>query len=224
MTLIVKNLSKKFGQDIICQNFDFKMNPGQVSLLLGESGSGKTTILRMINGLEKPDKGNIQIGDTFLIKEGKWVDKKQRNSYQKMMGLVFQDYQLFPNLTVMDNICLAPLDQKIGKQEEIKDKALVWLERFDLGEKAHAYPTSLSGGQKQRVAIIRALMMSPRVLCFDEPTAALDLANTQDFANIVKELSQGGIMVLMVTHDQDLVAALGEGIQVIESKNFIQTH
>lgn len=221
MSLIIENLSKRFGQEIICQNFNLKMEPGQVSLLVGQSGSGKTTILRMVNHLEEADQGSIQIGDTYLVKDGNYQKKKLRAQYQKKVGLVFQDYQLFPNLNVMDNLLLAPLDNGLGSLEDLTLKAQKWLNRFGLGEKVNTFPSSLSGGQKQRVALIRSLMMEPDLLCFDEPTAALDLANTQDFAKMIIQLQDEGKMILIVTHDSDLLTALGTEVQVVEAKDFI---
>lgn len=219
--LTIKGLKKKFGQQVIAENFDLTMKEGEITLLVGQSGSGKTTILRIINGLETADSGDIEFNGASLIQDGQLLSAKDRAKYQQQVGMVFQDYQLFPNMTVMENVTFAPSVNKIGTRQELEKQALEWLQRFNLGDKAQAYPSTLSGGQKQRVAIIRAMMMKPRLLCFDEPTAALDLGNSQEFAAIVKDISKDGTMVLVVTHDLGLVGDLSDQANIIESKAFV---
>lgn len=224
MTLIVKNLSKSFGTQLICQNFNLMMQPGDLTLLVGESGSGKTTILRMLNALETADQGTIELAGYDLISENGEPSKAEQKNYQRAIGLVFQDYQLFPQMTVLENLLFAPKVNKLAPQKELTVAAISWLERFGLADKCDVYPSTLSGGQKQRVAIIRAMMMRPQLLCFDEPTSALDLANTLEFSKLIEELRREGVMVLIVTHDMTLVELVKENAQIITNKEFIQSN
>ncbi|HFI0463129.1 TPA: amino acid ABC transporter ATP-binding protein [Streptococcus suis] len=217
----VKNLTKRFGQQTICKDFDMTMEPGQISLLVGPSGSGKTTILRMINGLESADQGDIGLGIYHLRYQNAETPPKDQAAYQREVGLVFQDYQLFPHLTVMDNLTLAPHMNRLADKPDLEAQAMSWLEKFALSDKAQVLPEKLSGGQKQRVAIIRAMMLKPKLLCFDEPTAALDAENSMAFADIIKELANSGTMVLIVTHDGVLVQALEGEAQIIDASQFV---
>src|SRR5699024_5979018 len=224
MTLIVKNLSKSFGTQLICRNFNLMMQPGDLTLLVGESGSGKTTILRMLNALETADQGTIELAGYDLISENGESSKTEQKNYQRAIGLVFQDYQLFPQMTVLENLLFAPKVNKLAPQKELTAAAISWLERFGLANKCDVYPSTLSGGQKQRVAIIRAMMMRPQLLCFDEPTSALDPANTLEFSKLIEELRREGVMVLIVTHDMTLVELVQENAQIITNKEFIQSN
>ena len=165
MTLIVKNLSKSFGTQLICRNFNLMMQPGDLTLLVGESGSGKTTILRMLNALETADQGTIELAGYDLISENGEPSKTEQKNYQRAIGLVFQDYQLFPQMTVLENLLFAPKVNKLAPQKELTAAAISWLERFGLADKCDVYPSTLSGGQKQRVAIIRAMMKIGRASC-----------------------------------------------------------
>lgn len=221
MSLKVRNLNKSFGNQPICRNFNLSMEPGGLTLLVGESGSGKTTILRMLNALETADQGTIELAGYDLISEQGAPSKKERILYQRAIGLVFQDYQLFPQMTVLENLMFAPKVNKIAPVEDLEMEALNWLTRFGLEDKKEAYPSTLSGGQKQRVAIIRAMMMRPQLLCFDEPTSALDPANTLEFSKLIEELRQEGVMVLIVTHDMSLVELVKENAQIITNQEFI---
>lgn len=219
MGFTIDYLSKSFGDQRICKDFNLELNTGELAMLVGASGSGKTTILRIINDLETADKGNIQVDGSMLIQDGL---KVENSDYQKKVGLVFQDYQLFPHMTVLDNIIFAPLMNKLDTKENLIQQAIEALTLFGMEDKIDAYPNILSGGQKQRVAIVRALMLNPSLLCFDEPTSALDALNTEAFADIIKKLRATGMMILIVTHDASLVDQLREDAKIIESWQFIR--
>lgn len=219
MGFTIDYLSKSFGDQRICKDFNLELNTGELAMLVGASGSGKTTILRIINDLETADKGNIQVDGSMLIQDGL---KVENSDYQKKVGLVFQDYQLFPHMTVLDNIIFAPLMNKLDTKENLIQQAIETLALFGMEDKIDAYPNILSGGQKQRVAIVRALMLNPSLLCFDEPTSALDALNTEAFADIIKKLRATGMMILIVTHDASLVEQLREDAKIIESWQFIR--
>lgn len=219
--LQIANLSKAFGQQVICQNFNLQMKERDITLFVGASGSGKTTILRMINDLEKVDGGTIKIDGIALVDNGKYSDEQTIKAYHQNIGLVFQDYQLFPHLTVLENLLFAPTINKIDSRENLQTQALEWLKAFGLIDQKNVLPSVLSGGQKQRVAILRAMMMNPKLICFDEPTSALDNENTRSFVGLVQELRALGMAILIVTHDSQLVAALEEEATIIQSNQFI---
>ena len=221
MGLLVENVSKQFGDNMVLQDYSMEITAGNITIVLGESGSGKTTFLRMINNLEEVDEGSISIDGTYLVKDGKYQNKEGIKEYQQKIGLVFQDYQLFPNLSVVDNLLLAPLSNKYASHEELLQRAESLLEQMGVGDKIDAMPRQLSGGQKQRVAIARAMMMSPRLLCFDEPTSALDEKTVARIAELIEDLSRKGIMILIITHDTELVRLLDEA-RVIRSEDFLK--
>lgn len=199
--LKVKNLNKSFGAHKVLNDVSFEAEAGEIVVIQGESGAGKTTLIRCICNLEAPDSGQIQIDQIQMLeKTGK---KRNADIYQDKVGLVFQGYNLFPHLNIMDNLTLAVLSQKLMSQEEAQDKALQVLERLGIQDKAQQYPHQLSGGQKQRVAIGRAIMLNPQILCFDEPTSALDSKTTEDVADIIRLLSKDGLCILIITHDRD---------------------
>lgn len=220
MSLIVKDVSKQFGNNVVLSNYNMEVNPGEITVVLGESGSGKTTLLRMINHLEEVDKGSISIDDTFLVKDGQYPDNQAVKDYQYKIGLVFQDYQLFPNLNVLENLLLAPQSNKFDSKAVLEEKANSLLTQMGVGDKGDSKPGQLSGGQKQRVAIARAMMMNPSLLCFDEPTSALDEKTVGKIAELITQLSNQGIMILIITHDNELVKLLGNA-KVIRSTEFI---
>ncbi|MEY8442101.1 amino acid ABC transporter ATP-binding protein [Lactobacillaceae bacterium 24-114] len=192
--LEVKNLKKSFGNRVILDNVNLSVKDDEILCIVGPSGAGKTTLLRCITGLDKPDSGQ------FLM-DGKPFDPQGTTASDRVIGVVFQDFNLFPNLSVMENIILAPtLVLKKSKNEATK-QAKDLLEKLGLSTKGNLYPWQLSGGQKQRVAIARALAMEPKILCYDEPTSALDPNLRQDVANIILSLKKNGVTQLVVTHD-----------------------
>ncbi len=181
--LEVKNLEKNFGTTEVLKGVSFSLEKGQVLAVIGASGGGKSTLLRCLNGLETPDKGEITISGG-----GK-------------MGLVFQSFNLFPQYTALENVTLAPGLLKKGEKSAIREKGMALLDQVGLGDKADLYPWQLSGGQQQRCAIARALALEPDVLCFDEPTSALDPALTGEVLRVIKGLKEGGHTMILVTHE-----------------------
>lgn len=221
MSLVAKGISKSFGSNLIINDYDFTVTPDRITIVLGESGSGKTTLLRMINHLESVDNGSISIDDVPLVIDGVYQSNEDIKQYQQKIGLVFQDYQLFPNLTVLENLLLAPLSNKLANRKQLENRAKQLLEQMGLPGKESMKPHQLSGGQKQRVSIARAMMMNPSMLCFDEPTSALDENTVSKVAELILQLKSQGMMILIITHDQTLVEKLGNQANVIESKSFI---
>ena len=188
MVLTVDKVSKAFGLHQVLKDVSLTIDQGEILALMGPSGSGKTILLRCCCGLEKPDEGTILIND-------------QPIPNHRSIGLVFQNYQLFPHFTVMQNIIEAPLFQKLMSKEEAVRIARSYLKKMNLSEKENAYPNTLSGGQKQRIAILRALILSPSLLCFDEPTSALDQESIKELIEIIQEL-KNNMAILLVTHDE----------------------
>ncbi|MCR5125031.1 MAG: amino acid ABC transporter ATP-binding protein [Treponema sp.] len=193
----IKNLVKKFNDGFVVLNgISEKIERGEKIVIIGPSGSGKSTFLRCLNLLETPTSGEI-----FF--EGKNILEKKNdiNEIRQKMGMVFQHFNLFPHLTVLQNITLAPVSLKKMTEEEANKKAFELLERIGLSDKANAYPSSLSGGQKQRIAIVRSLAMNPDVILFDEPTSALDPEMVGEVLNLMKELADDGMTMICVTHE-----------------------
>ncbi len=192
----VKNLKKSFGEISVLNDVNVQISQGECICIIGPSGSGKSTFLRCLNLLEIPDGGEILVNGKKILDEKMDVDQ-----YRENVGMVFQHFNLFPNMTVLRNITLAPV--RLGKwtQEEAEGKAIRLLERVGLERKADTYPNKLSGGQKQRVAIARALAMNPEILLFDEPTSALDPEMVGEVLEVIKELVREGMTMLVVTHE-----------------------
>lgn len=203
--LEVKNLKKSFGNRVILDDVNLTVKDDEILCIVGPSGAGKTTLLRCITGLDTPDSGE------FLM-DGKPFEPQGTGASDRVIGVVFQDFNLFPNLSVMENITLAPtMVLKQPKNEAVK-KAQELLAELGLSTKGNLYPWQLSGGQKQRVAIARALAMKPKILCYDEPTSALDPNLRQDVANIILSLKKGGVTQLVVTHDLDFAEEIADDL------------
>ena len=192
----VKNLSKSFGDHLVLDNISEHIYPGDKVVIIGPSGSGKSTFLRSLNLLEEPSAGSITFDGVEITSPKTDIDKVRRQ-----MGMVFQHFNLFPNMTILKNITLAPVRTGLMTQAEANEKAMQLLKRVGLEEKADAYPNQLSGGQKQRIAIVRALAMNPKVMLFDEPTSALDPEMVGEVLNVMKELAADGMTMVVVTHE-----------------------
>lgn len=207
--LEVKNLVKRFGNRTIIDDLSVQVKDQEILSVVGPSGAGKTTLLRCITGLEKVDSGEFYW-------DNQKFDPTDSNPKNMIIGVVFQDYQLFPNLTVLDNITLAPRLVKKESLDELEKSASELLARLGLEGKEDLYPYQLSGGQKQRVAIVRALAMNPKVLCYDEPTSALDPELRDEVAKIIIDLKQQGMTQLVVTHDMDFAEKIADNILRVE--------
>lgn len=193
----VKNLNKKFGENHVLKDINEHIEKGEKVVIVGPSGSGKSTFLRCLNLMERPTSGHI-------IVEGQDITtakSNEVNQIRRKMGMVFQHFNLFPYLTIIDNITLAPVKLKLMTKEEARLKAVELLKRVGLEDKANAYPAQLSGGQKQRIAIIRSLAMNPEVMLFDEPTSALDPEMVGEVLDLMKQLAEEGMTMIVVTHE-----------------------
>ena len=204
--LEVKNLKKNFGSTDVLKGVSFSLEKGQVVTIIGSSGSGKTTLLRCLNFLETPDTGEILVGGKVLTAGNEEESRQNRLHF----GLVFQNFNLFPQYTALENVTLAPTLLKKGSAEEIKQQALSLLERVGLSQKANFYPYQLSGGQQQRVAIARALALNPEVLCFDEPTSALDPELTGEVLRAIRGLKDRGNTLIVVTHEMEFAKSVSD--------------
>lgn len=212
MGLVVENISKSFGKIKVFNHLSFEVDAGSILCVEGKSGEGKTILLRCLNKLEQVDEGSIFIdGENILeLKDARKIGSK--------IGLVFQNYNLFPHLTVMENLTITPNYLKIMNKEDVNLKAKKILKSLEIEDKENMYPYQLSGGQKQRVAIARACMLNPAVLCFDEPTSALDEDTSQKISSIIKNLANQGMAIIVVTHDikfsrdiSDIILKLEDG-------------
>lgn len=192
----VKNLHKYFGSLEVLKGIDCHIDKGECVCVIGPSGSGKSTFLRCLNLLETPTKGDIVIDDMHLTEKDFDAD-----AMRKRVGMVFQHFNLFPHLTILENVTLAPIRHKMMTEEQAKEKAMELLNRVGVGDKADNYPAQLSGGQKQRVAITRSLALSPEVMLFDEPTSALDPEMVGEVLEVMKQLAQEGMTMVVVTHE-----------------------
>ncbi len=200
--LKVEGLEKSFGENKVLKGVKLEIKKGEINVIVGPSGCGKTTLLRCISGLTEPDNGSIIINNRYLYKNGKRAQKKEELEIRKDVGLVFQNFNLFPHMSVLENITEAPRVVLGMGKEEAKYKAIEILGFLGLESKQNSYPFQLSGGQKQRVAIARALVMEPKLICFDEPTSALDPSMSEEIANLIKRLSiEKSMTVLIITHD-----------------------
>ena len=206
--LEVKRIKKSFGGLDVLKDVSFSLEEGQVLTIIGSSGSGKTTLLRCLNFLETADEGQILVNGKLLT--GSHLTEEQIRENRLHFGLVFQNFNLFPQYTVLQNITLAPTLLKQGSQEEIQKKAMELLDKVGLTQKKDAYPCQLSGGQQQRVAIARALALNPQVLCFDEPTSALDPELTGEVLRVIRGLKEQNTTMIVVTHEMDFARSVAD--------------
>ena len=214
----VKNLHKKFGDLTVLDGIDEHIEQGEVVVVIGPSGSGKSTFLRCLNLLETATDGEIYVDDQQIN-----APKVNVNEVRQKMGMVFQQFNLFPHLTIMDNITLAPvLLKKMTKEEAVK-KGQELLERVNLAEKADAYPAQLSGGQKQRVAIARALAMNPEIMLFDEPTSALDPEMVGEVLDVMKDLAKSGMTMVIVTHEMGFAREVASRVLFIDQGKVMES-
>ena len=207
----VKNLHKKFGDKEVLCGVDEHIDKGEVVVVIGPSGSGKSTFLRCLNLLEEPTQGDIVIDGEKINEPGVDVNKVRQK-----MGMVFQQFNLFPHLTVMENITLAPVKLKKMTEEQAREKGLELLRRVGLGDRADDYPAALSGGQKQRVAIARALEMDPEIMLFDEPTSALDPEMVGEVLDVMRSLAEQGMTMVVVTHEMGFAREVGTRLLFID--------
>jgi ABC-type polar amino acid transport system ATPase subunit len=215
----VEKLRKNFGKLEVLKGIDYEINKGEKIVVVGPSGSGKSTFLRCLNLLEKPTSGKVWFEDRLITDPKVNIDKVRAH-----VGMVFQQFNLFNNLKVIDNITLAPIKLKLQTKDEAQDNAMRLLERVGLSDKALAYPSQLSGGQKQRIAIVRSLAMNPKVMLFDEPTSALDPEMVGEVLFVMKELAEDGMTMFVVTHEMGFarevatrVVFMDEGV-IVEEK------
>lgn len=203
--LQVENLQKSFEDTKVLKNISFSLEKGQVLAIIGSSGSGKTTLLRCLNFLETPDDGQIYVNEAPLLGNGLEVRENRLH-----FGLVFQNFNLFPQYTVLENITLAPTLLKKGSKQELADRAMKLLEQVGLSHKKDSYPHQLSGGQQQRVAIARALALQPEILCFDEPTSALDPELTGEVLRVIRGLKGSDRTMIVVTHEMEFAKSVSD--------------
>lgn len=206
--LEIQNLKKSFGKNEILKNINETVAQGEVVCVIGPSGAGKSTFLRCLNVLEHPSDGKVIFEGQDLTK----ISEKQLSSLRQKMGMVFQSFNLFPNMTVLENITAAPMKVKGVSKQEAEQKASKLLGRIGLADKAQQYPASLSGGQAQRVAIVRALAMDPEVMLFDEPTSALDPEMVGEVLEVMKDLANSGMTMVVVTHEMGFAKEVADRI------------
>ena len=215
--LTIEHLKKSFGDNVILDDVNLTVKQGEVIVIIGPSGCGKSTLLRCINALEPIQEGQILL-------DGEKIEPKSKNLTQlrQKIGMVFQSYELFPHLSVLDNIMLAPTKVQKRPKDEVKEEALALLERVGLAEKAKSYPRELSGGQKQRVAIVRALCMHPEILLCDEVTAALDPEMVREVLDVMLNLSAQGRTMLIVTHEMQFAKAVADRVIFLDNGNIVE--
>jgi len=203
----LENIHKYFGKLHVLQGINLRVAEGEKVVIIGPSGSGKSTLIRCINLLEKPEEGNVIVDDVNLLENPAMVAKVRQS-----MGMVFQQFNLYPHMTVLENLILAPMKLKGESRKEATDSALVYLTRVGLEDKANAYPAQLSGGQQQRVAIARALTMRPKIMLFDEPTSALDPEMIQEVLDVMIALADDGITMVVVTHEMGFARRVADRV------------
>jgi polar amino acid transport system ATP-binding protein len=213
----VNNLKKSYGDLEVLKSIDLQVQEGEVVCLIGPSGSGKSTLLRCLNLLEEVTGGEVSVNEINLTDKGTNINKVREN-----IGMVFQHFNLFPHLTILDNITLAPVELKKATKEQAKERALELLKRVGLQDKASAKPEQLSGGQKQRVAIARALAMNPDIMLFDEPTSALDPEMVGEVLAVIKQLAQEGMTMVIVTHEMGFAREVADRILFMDGGYIVE--
>ncbi|APQ73999.1 amino acid ABC transporter ATP-binding protein [Clostridium botulinum] len=213
----IKNLNKSFGMNHILKGINTHIDKGQVVVVIGPSGSGKSTFLRCLNLLECPEEGNIIFED-----EGITSKKTNINKVREKMGMVFQQFNLFPHKTVLENITISPIKVKKLSEEKANEIAMKLLKKIGLEDKANFYPSQLSGGQKQRIAIARALAMEPDVMLFDEPTSALDPEMVGEVLNVMKDLALEGMTMVVVTHEMGFAKEVGDRVMFMDEGKILE--
>ena len=206
----LENVHKSFGKNEVLKGIDLHIEKGQVVVIIGPSGSGKSTVLRTMNYLEEPTSGKVIVDGMDLS------DKSKLNEVRAEVGMVFQNFNLFPHMTVMENLTLAQTKVRKTSSDEAKKIGQILLDRVGLKDKANAYPDSLSGGQKQRVAIARALAMKPKVMLFDEPTSALDPEMVREVLDVMKSLAEEGMTMVIVTHEMGFAKELADRVLFVD--------
>ena len=215
--LEIIGLTKEFGENVVLKGLSLSIKKGEVLVIIGPSGCGKSTLLRCINGLERINEGKILL-------DGELISNQTKNLHliRQKIGMVFQSYDLFPNMTILENIMLAPRKVQHREKEEVLREAKELLERVGLSEKINAFPRELSGGQKQRVAIIRALIMHPEIMLFDEVTAALDPEMVREVLNVILELAKEGITMAIVTHEMAFAKSVADRVIFLDGGNIME--
>lgn len=213
----VKNMTKAYGDNVVLENINTEIKQGDIIAIIGPSGCGKSTFIRTLNLLEQPTKGELYIDGENILEEGHDINKMRQK-----VGMVFQHFNLFPNMTILKNITLAPMKTKGISKEDAEKLAMSLLTRVGLEDKANAYPDTLSGGQKQRIAIVRALAMQPEILLFDEPTSALDPEMVQEVLNLMRDLATDGMTMVVVTHEMDFAREVANRVMFFDEKGIKQ--
>jgi len=213
----VNNLEKNFGDLHVLKDVSLTMQKGEVVSIIGPSGSGKSTFLRCLNALESSNGGSIEINGNLITKKHANINKIREN-----IGMVFQQFNLFPHMSVLENIMMAPIDRKHCSKEEAKNKALKLLDSVGLSEKAYNYPSNLSGGQQQRVAIARALAMEPDLMLFDEPTSALDPEMVGEVLSVMKKLASDGMTMVIVTHEMGFAREVSDRVLFMDGGYIVE--
>ena len=212
----LKDVRKSFGKNEVLKGINLQIDKGEVVVIIGPSGSGKSTVLRTMNYLEEPTSGHVIVDGMDLS------DKNKLNAVRTEVGMVFQNFNLFPHMTVLDNLTLAPVNVRKTDKKEAQDIAMKLLERVGLADKAQMYPDSLSGGQKQRVAIARALAMKPKVMLFDEPTSALDPEMVREVLDVMKLLADEGMTMVIVTHEMGFAKEVADRVLFVDGGQILE--
>ena len=212
----LKDVRKSFGKNEVLKGINLRIEKGEVVVIIGPSGSGKSTVLRTMNYLEEPTSGHVIVDNMDLS------DKKKLNEVRTEVGMVFQNFNLFPHMTVLDNLTLAQINVRKTSKKDAEDVALKLLERVGLADKANMYPDSLSGGQKQRVAIARALAMKPKVMLFAEPTSALDPEMVREVLDVMKSLADEGMTMVIVTHEMGFAKEVADRVLFVDGGQILE--